>query len=267
MTTVPHGGGGAFRPRSPRDKVTSVGSQQPGLPILAMPGGELRATVDVVLGAAVAAATVVAVVARLLEPGLARVWRVALHPPLVPARLQLGHWLEASRRVGAEQRPGMVAGVSRMLDWAVPRIAEDVLSRLDLTELVIDFVDLDRVVSAVDIDQVADRMDLDAVAGRLDVDGVAQRIDIAAILDRLDLTETVLHRVDLATVVAAALDTVDLPALATGVIDTIDLPEIIRESTGSMASETVRGVRMQGIAADETVTRIVARLLARRSRP
>jgi hypothetical protein len=48
------------------------------------------------------------------------------------------------------------------------------------------------------------------------------------------------------------------------VVDEIDLPEIIRDSTGSVASETVRTVRMQGVDADRTVARIVDRIMLRR---
>jgi hypothetical protein len=58
----------------------------------------------------------------------------------------------------------------------------------------------------------------------------------------------------------------DLIALANEIIDGVDLPEIIRESTGSMASETVQGVRMQSIGADQAVSRAVDRLLLRHAR-
>jgi hypothetical protein len=107
-------------------------------------------------------------------------------------------------------------------------------------------------------------VDLDAVASRLDVDAVAQRLDVEAVLNRLDLTQVVLQRVDLDLLVREVLDHLDLAALAAEVIDAVDLPEIIRDSTGSMASETVMGARMQGIAADETVARVRDRLLLRR---
>jgi hypothetical protein len=92
---------------------------------------------------------------------------------------------------------------------------------------------LDEVVPAV----------LAAIVDRVDVDAIAQRVDVSAIVDRIDLV-----------------------ALTEQVIDEINLPEIIRESTGSMASDTIQGVRMQGIAGDEAVTRLVDRLLARRHR-
>jgi hypothetical protein len=58
----------------------------------------------------------------------------------------------------------------------------------------------------------------------------------------------------------------DLVGLADQVIEGIDLPEIIRESTGTVASEVVRGVRMQSIDADEAIARVVDRLFLRRRR-
>ncbi|MFL6131989.1 MAG: hypothetical protein ACJ72A_04280, partial [Nocardioidaceae bacterium] len=58
----------------------------------------------------------------------------------------------------------------------------------------------------------------------------------------------------------------DLVALARDVIAQLDLPEIIRESTGSMASDTVRGARMQSISGDEALSRIIDRLSMRRWR-
>jgi hypothetical protein len=126
------------------------------------------------------------------------------------------------------------------------------------------YVDLDGLVATVDLDAVAARLDVEAVVARVDLDAVAERIDIEAILDRLDLTDTVLTRVDLKVVVDHVLSRMDLPVLVEGVLDEIDLPEIIRDSTGTMASETVRGVRLQGVNADEAVTRVIDRLLLRR---
>jgi len=132
-------------------------------------------------------------------------------------------------------------------------------------------VDVASVVEAVDVDAVARRLDLDAVLDRIDLTAVVLgRVDLDAVLDavldRIDLTSVVLERVDLDALVQAILARVDLVALAEEVIDAVDLPEIIRESTGSMASDTVRGARMQGIAADEAVGRAVDRLLLRRGR-
>ncbi|MGE5719009.1 MAG: hypothetical protein ACM3XQ_03955 [Nocardioidaceae bacterium] len=144
-----------------------------------------------------------------------------------------------------------IAAVVRRVD------VESVLDRIDLTAVVLGRVDLDAV-----LDAVLNRIDLTAVVlGRVDLDAV-----LDAVLNRIDLTSVVLERVDLDALVQAVLARIDLVALAEEVIDAVDLPEIIRESTGSMASDTVRGARMQGIAADEAVGRAVDRLLLRRGR-
>jgi hypothetical protein len=83
--------------------------------------------------------------------------------------------------------------------------------------------------------------------------------------EHVDLTELVTQVVDLDQIVAevdvdAVVDRLDLVTIVETVIADIDLPEIIRESTGSMASDTLTGVRMQGITADEAVARAVDRL-------
>jgi hypothetical protein len=164
---------------------------------------------------------------------------------------------------------------------------EPVLDRLDLTEIVLTRVDLDAIVreavahvneeevaslaAKVDVNAVAKQLDINVVLDEMDLTAIVlQRVDLMkvvdAVLDRMDLTEVVLKRVDLVEVVDAVLDQMDLIALANEIIDGVDLPEIIRESTGSMASETVHGVRMQGIGADQAVGRAVDRLLLRHGR-
>ena len=109
------------------------------------------------------------------------------------------------------------------------------------------------------------RVDIDTIAQRLDLDAVAARLDVEGVLDRLDLTALVLTRVDLHRVMDAVLAELDLVALAQEVIDAVDLPEIIRESSGAMASDTVRGARVRGIAADDALGRVMHHLLLRRA--
>jgi carbamoylphosphate synthase large subunit len=115
-------------------------------------------------------------------------------------------------------------------------------------------------VRTVDIDSIIDRVDLDAIAARIDVE---------AILDRVDLTEVAKERLDLNAVVRTVdidsiIDRIDLVALANEVIDEIDLPYIIRQSSGSLASESVRNVRIQSIEADRAVERVIDRFRLRR---
>jgi hypothetical protein len=121
-------------------------------------------------------------------------------------------------------------------------MSDALLDRLDLTELVLERIDVDRLTDAISIDRVMARIDLDEVAAGIDVDAVAARLDVARIVDRLDLV-----------------------AIANEVIDEIDLPAIIRDSTETMAAETMDGVRVHGVRADRFVSRIVDRALLRKS--
>ena len=213
--------------------------------------------VDVALGLARPAWRLVRGTALAVSFATGPLVRLSLHPPGVPEPLHPARWLDALARSGAERREVVTAEVSGRLDLLVPSVLDGVLDRVDLTAVVLERVDLDAVVTTV-----LDRMDLTAV--------VLERVDLQAVvttvLDRLDLTTVVLQRVDLEAVVSAALAQIDLVGIAEEVIDGVDLPEIIRESTGSMASDTVRGDRMQGISADEAVGRAVDRLLLRHGR-
>ena len=124
----------------------------------------------------------------------------------------------------------------------IPPLVDAVVDRLDLTGLVIEDVDLERVIGDVDIDRIIERVDLDAVISSIDIDAVAAGVDVQKIVDRLDLV-----------------------AIAQGVVEELDLPAIIRASTETMATETVDGIRVQGMHADRFVARVVDRTLRRRN--
>lgn len=191
------------------------------------------------------------------------------HPPLVPVAWAPGTLVDRFADVGRESRRTAAAQVSKIArstaDLVVPLIADQVMGRLDLTDIVLNRVELRRIVGAV-----LDQMDLTQV--------VLQRVDLGAIvqeaLDHLDLTATVLDRVELGRVIAAALASVDLTEIVTTqvdlagiadqVIDEVDLPGIIRESSTGVASDVIQGARMGAINADQTVSRLVDRLLLRR---
>jgi hypothetical protein len=76
---------------------------------------------------------------------------------------------------------------------------------------------------------------------------------VAELLSHVDLTHLVQENVDVVT-------------LAEEVIAEIDLPAIIRDSTSAVASDTVLGVRMQSISADEAIGRAMNRLRLRLAR-
>jgi hypothetical protein len=137
------------------------------------------------------------------------------------------------------------------LDAIVPVVVAAVLGRVDLTDLVVYRVDLDRVVRELDIDAVLDRVDLtDLVIHRVDLDRVVRELDVDAVVARADLD--------------AVIARVDLLALAEFVVDGIDLPKVIRESTGSVASEGLRQVRLTSVEADRALAQLVDRMMFRR---
>jgi hypothetical protein len=127
-----------------------------------------------------------------------------------------------------------------------------------LTAAVLDAIDLDEVVARVDLDRILARVDLNEIAARIDLDAIASRIDVDAIAARIDL-DAIVGRVDLDAIVAR----VDLPGLTEQVIEDVDLGEIIRESSSTMATETVDALRVQGMRVDGLVSRVVDRILLR----
>ena len=119
-----------------------------------------------------------------------------------------------------------------------------------VTAAVLDRVDLDAVIAGVDINRIVGSLDIDAIIAGVDINGVVGSLDIEAIVAGVD--------------VGKIIEGIDLETIARQVVESIDLPEIVRESSGAMASDTVRGVRLRTVEADEQVSRVVDRLLGRR---
>jgi hypothetical protein len=223
------------------------------------PGPSAPKVVDAVLFAAAVPIRAAVSVTRGIARAVVPIGHVVLHPPLIDKRLHPARAVDLLADRGRRARLDAGEELRRLVAAVVPAVLQEVLNTVDLNAIVRERVDIDDVVRRVDLDAIVDRIDLDIVAKRLDVDAVADRIDLDRIADRLDL-DKIVARVD----VDAVIDRVDLVALAEQVIDGIDLPEIIRESSGSMASEVVRDVRIQSIEADERVAHIIDRLLRRR---
>jgi hypothetical protein len=178
------------------------------------------------------------------------------------------------RRVDLDQ---VAAGLD--LDTTAARLdIAKILDRIDLNELIEQRVDLDRIAARLDLDTTAarldiakildridlnelieQRVDLDRIAARLDLDGVAAGLDLDRVAARLDV-DAVAARLDIDRVMAR----VDLIGLAEFVVDGIDLPRIIRESTGSVASEGLREVRTRSMEADQALAHLMDRMLLRR---
>jgi hypothetical protein len=294
-----------------------------------------KPTVPVVVDAALGVAVLTTRAALSVMRGFARLTaplgRVVMHPPILNERLHPARVVEVLADRGHEARRSSSDDLDRIVAAVVPPVVDEVLDSLDLTELVLERVDIDALVSTVDIEAIVDgvdiaaivekididaiakgidldaivdkidvdaivrRVDVDAIVSQVDIDGIARRIDVDSIVDKIDI-DAIVRRADVDAIVSqvdidaiakridvdaivekldidAIVDRVDIDAivrrldlvsLAEEIVNGIDLPEIIRESTGSMASEVVRDVRMQSIDADVAIARIVDRLIRRR---
>lgn len=132
---------------------------------------------------------------------------------------------------------------AELFAWLAPSMIEVVLDRIDLTDVVLSHLDLDRITDAIDVEGIAERINIGRLTERLNVDALVARVDVEAVVRR-----------------------VDAPALAREVIDEIDLTGIIRESTGTIADETVEGIRAYGMTADRALSRYVDHILRRNGR-
>ena len=212
--------------------------------------------------------------------------RAVLHPPVLAQRLHPARVVDTLTDRGRGVMASRSGDLERAIAAVVPAVVREILDTLDLNVVILERVDLDGLVANVDLAEIIDRIDVDAVVRqvdvdaivqrldlepivrRVDIDAIAQRIDLDAIADRIDL-ERIVARIDVDAIVArvdlnAIVDRLNVVSLAEEVINEIDLPEIIRDSTGSMASQVVRDARMQGVDADEAVSRLMDRLLRRR---
>jgi hypothetical protein len=260
--------------------------------------------VDAALGGAAMATSATVWVVRRFARAAAPVVRIVLHPPVLTERLHPARVVEALADRGHVARTYTGADLNQIIAAVVPPVVYEVLDNLDLTALVLERVDIDTVVSAVDVEAIVDRVDIaaiverldidaivsnvdidaivrrvniDAIASQLDIDNIVSRVDVDAIVSQVDLDaiakridlDAIVERIDLDAIVSrvdvdAIVRRLDLVGLAEEVVNGIDLPEIIRESTGSMASDVVRDVRMQSIDADVAIARLIDRILRRR---
>jgi hypothetical protein len=210
----------------------------------------------------------------------------------------------SARRSRPVRLTGLNALVDAVLRFAIVRVVDAFLAEVDVTALVREHVDLDVVASGIDVDKVVSRVDLDAIVRRIDIDAIAVGLDVDAVVARVDLDaivrrididaiargldldavvarvdlEAVVRRIDLdaiageldvdAVVARVDLDAIvrrmDLIGIASEVVDGIDLAGIIRQSSGALASDSVRTIRSEAMHADDVLSGVVDRVLGRR---
>jgi hypothetical protein len=208
------------------------------------PGSAPKDGAALVAGAALGAAVeAMRTAAALVDAGAraARPFAVAGASVAAPLRRVSEDLLRRWDATWEGERPEAEALAGAVASEATRRTVEAVLDQIDLTSLALDRVDLEQVIGTIDMDEIVRRIDMDAIVARIDPNAIADQIDISRMIERIDLS-----------------------TLALDVIEGVDLPEIIRASTGAVASDTMRTVRLETISADRAVARFVDRILRRR---
>ncbi|WP_456977597.1 hypothetical protein, partial [Geodermatophilus sp. SYSU D00815] len=152
--------------------------------------------VDDVVDGALAVLAVAAALVRYAAETAARGHRSRL-PRLPSVHATLGGPLG---RVLAHPVSAAVRALSAVADVAVPEVTRAVLSRLDVTALVREHVDLDRLAATLDVDAVVARVDVQGIVDRVDVQGIVDRVDVQGIVDRVDV-QGIVDRVDVQGIV------------------------------------------------------------------
>ena len=220
--------------------VPGVGADLPAQPV-----------VDVALGALdvglQAGERVSSTFSRFANPLLNRAWAPVAGPTagVTGAGLRLlGSITEPlaqrGRRLRADSEHEAAAAVAAVL----PETIQLVMEQLDLTELAISHVDIQRVLEAT-----ADQVDLTGFA----IENMDLVRLIEASLDQVDFTGLAINRLDFARAVTAALEQVDVMAVAREQVDparvaaylreNIDLSETLRSAPTAVAGEAVKSMR------------------------
>jgi hypothetical protein len=116
------------------------------------------------------------------------------------------------------------------------------------TSLITEFID--RLLGVVDL--------TDIVVANLDVNRVIEQADIEAAVRRVDLNAAA-SRID----AEALVNGIDLVAIARYLMEELDVPEIIRESTSAMADDSIEQLRIRGMRADNFVAHLIDRVVRR----
>jgi hypothetical protein len=155
--------------------------------------GAASSAVDLVAGTAVISAEVAAGVTGAVVGALEAAGR-SLGRPVVglartvgaPVGTRIGRAAGRIADRGRAERRRAEADLVRLLDALVPEVVRAVVTRIDLTALVRQQVDVNQVAAEIDVDAIARRVDVDAVIARVDLIGITEDI-----IDRIDLPEII----------------------------------------------------------------------------
>jgi hypothetical protein len=129
------------------------------------------------------------------------------------------------------ERTRSEAAANRFFTSLITEFIDRLLGVVDLTDIVVANLDVNRVIEQADVEAAVRRVDLNAAASRIDAEAIVNGIDLVAIARYL--------------------------------MEELDVPEIIRESTSAMADDSIEQLRIRGMRADNFVAHLVDRVVRR----
>jgi hypothetical protein len=185
---------------------------------------------------------------------------VAVRIPVAGPLLERG--AASATALGEQLIDSSIELVRTALKVIIREVITALVDEVDLTALVLDHVDLDKIATEIDLDGIAARIDIDAILGRVDIDAVIETVDLNRAVDGVDI-DLIAARIDIDAILAR----VDLIGLANEVIDGVDLEAIVRDSTTTLTNGVLDDVRVQGARADDVVAGVFGKLLGRKPTP
>ncbi len=85
-----------------------------------------------------------------------------------------------------QERPASEEAASSFAGRILPELTSAILDKLDLTQIAIDHLDIDRILDSVDLDAVIERVDLNAAIHRVDLAAIATEV-----IGEIDLPELI----------------------------------------------------------------------------
>ncbi|WP_245556907.1 hypothetical protein [Jongsikchunia kroppenstedtii] len=162
----------------------------------------------------------------------------------------VGEVISLPRRAGEATAESIRAIVDVALDEVIAA-----LSRTDLTPVITQSLDLNRLLETIDLDAVLARLDLNALLAHVDLNMLLERLDLNQVIAKLDLNP-VLAELDLNPPIAG----IDFDA----VLNKVDVNSIVRDATTSVSGEVLNDVRAGSVQADDRVEQLVNRILRRK---
>jgi hypothetical protein len=138
--------------------------------------------------------------------------------------------------------------VDSMAQNVAKRATELVVDSLDIND-VLSRIDVNKLLNQVDVNQFLSQVDVNQLLDRVDVDRLLARVDVNALVDKVDVNELT--------------ERVDVNAL----VDRTEIKTMLAKSSTTVVTEGIDLVRSQAVGLDDFLARWVNRILRRKQAP